>query len=183
MRLIVLCCSLWCLLAAVPAVAAEPPAASYVEIERRLTPEQRHATGLDTLSAEQLALLNRLLRESQGQAVEDARAQARAEAEIEAAAQRRQAAEADAQPSRGPARFAGLAEGPIKARIAGEIAGWGPGDVFVLDNGQQWKILKGSLNLRTPLRDPEVLLVPGVAGRWFLQFDADLPKPRVYRID
>lgn len=182
MRLIVLCCSLWCLLAAVPAVAAEPPAASYVEIERRLTPEQRHATGLDTLSPEQLALLNRLLRESQGQAVEDARAQARADAEIEAAAQRRQAAEAAAQ-TRGPARFVGLDDGPIKARIAGEIAGWRPCDVFVLDNGQQWKILKGSQTLRTPLRDPEVLLVPGIAGRWFLQFDADLPKPRVYRID
>ena len=25
--------------------------------------------------------------------------------------------------------------------------------------------------------------VPGIAGRWFLQVDEDLPKARVYRID
>jgi len=179
MRLLVLICSLWCALAALPALAADP----YVEIEHRLTPEQLHATGLDTLSPEQLALLNRLLSESQGQAVEEARAQARADAEIEAAAQRRQAAEAAAKAPRGPGRFAGLDDGPIKGRIAGDVSGWQPGDVFTLDNGQQWKILKGSLKLRTPLHDPEVLVVPGIAGRWFLQFDEDLPKARVYRID
>lgn len=179
MRFVFLICSLWCAFAALPAQAAEP----YVALERRLTPEQLHATGLDTLSPEQLALLNRLLGESQGQAVEEARAQARADAEIEAAAQRRQATEAAAQAPRGPGRFAGLDDGPIQARIAGDVSGWQPGDVFTLDNGQQWKILKGSLTLRTPLHDPEVLLVPGIAGRWFLQFDEDLPKARVYRID
>lgn len=179
MRLIALCCSLWCLLAVLPAQAAEP----YVEIERRLTPEQLHATGLDTLSPEQLALLNRLLGESEGRVVEEAKAQARADAEIEAAAQRREAAQAAAQAPRGPGRFAGLDDGPIKGRIAGDVAGWQPGDVFTLDNGQQWKILKGSLTLRTPLHDPEVRVVPGIAGRWFLQFDEDLPKARVYRVD
>lgn len=179
MRLALLICSLWCVLAALPARAAEP----YVPLERRLTPEQLHATGLDTLSPEQRALLDRLLSESQGQAVEDARAQARADAEIEAAAQRRQHEEAAAQAPRGPGRFVGLDDGPIKARIAGDVSGWQPGDVFTLDNGQQWKILKGSLSLRTPLHAPEVRVVPGIAGRWFLQFDEDLPKPRVYRID
>jgi hypothetical protein len=25
--------------------------------------------------------------------------------------------------------------------------------------------------------------VPGIAGRWFLQVDEDMPKARVYRID
>ena len=42
------------------AALAEQP---YVEIEQRLTVEQLHATGLDTLSPQQLELLNRLLRE------------------------------------------------------------------------------------------------------------------------
>src|SRR5688572_2586136 len=36
---------------------------AYVDIEQRLTAEQRHATGLDKLSLAQLELLNRLLRE------------------------------------------------------------------------------------------------------------------------
>lgn len=167
--------------------AAEP--APYVDIERRLTPEQRHATGLDTLSPEQLALLNRLLRDAQGEAVEqavqqatvDARAQGRAEAEIEAAAQRREAATTE--PARGANRFIGLDDGPIRAHLVGDLAGWQPGDLFTLDNGQQWKVLKGSLRLPAPRHAPEVRLVPGVAGRWFLEVDEDLPKARVYRVD
>jgi hypothetical protein len=55
--------------------------------------------------------------------------------------------------------------------------------VFELENGQQWKVLKGNLQLRKTLQAPEIVVVPGVAGRWFLQVDEDLPKARVYRID
>ena len=175
---------LWCLSASSALIAARAHAAEpapYVDIERRLTSEQRHATGLDTLSPEQLALLNRLLRDAQGQVVEDARAQGRADAEVEAAAQRRQAAVAG--PARGASRSAGLDEGPIRARLVGDLAGWQPGDVFTLDNGQQWQVLKGSLRLPAPRHAPDVRLVPGVAGRWFLEVDEDLPKARVYRID
>jgi hypothetical protein len=61
--------------------------------------------------------------------------------------------------------------------------GWEPGTVFALENGQQWKVLKGSMKLRAPVQAPEIVLVPGIAGRWFLQVDEDLPKARVYRID
>ncbi len=35
---------------------------AYVDLERRLTADQLRATGLDTLSASQLEMLNRLLR-------------------------------------------------------------------------------------------------------------------------
>ncbi len=55
--------------------------------------------------------------------------------------------------------------------------------MFRLDNGQQWTVLKGRMTLRQPLQDPPILLVPGIAGRWFLQVDPDLPKARVYRAD
>jgi len=55
--------------------------------------------------------------------------------------------------------------------------------VFSLENGQQWKVLKGSMKLRAPMQAPEIVVVPGIAGRWFLQVDEDLPKARVYRID
>jgi hypothetical protein len=53
----------------------------------------------------------------------------------------------------------------------------------VLENGQQWKVLKGAMKLRKPLQAPEIVVVPGIAGRWFLQVDEDMPKARVYRID
>lgn len=177
------------LMALVPVCGSAAAAEADFELQKRLTPEQLHATGLDTLSPEQLALLNRLLRDAQGQAVEqavqqattDARAQGRAEAEIEAAAQRREAAASE--PARGASRFVGLDDGPIRAHLVGDLAGWQPGDLFTLDNGQQWKVLKGSLRLPAPRHAPEVRLVPGVAGRWFLEVDEDLPKARVYRVD
>jgi hypothetical protein len=110
----------------------------YIAIEQRLTAEQRHATGLDTLSAEQLALLNQLLREGSP-------APAAAIARDDDAPKERV--------------LMGLDEGPISGK------------------------LKGSLTLRKPLVSPDILVVPGVAGRWFFQVDEDLPKARVYRID
>ena len=141
----------------------------HVDLEQRFTPEQMHATGLDTLSRDQLALLNRLLREDTAKAVASVRAEAKADAGSERAA--------------GPARLAGLDDGPITSRAEGRIEGWAPGTVFTLANGQQWKVLKGEVKLRQPLDAPEVTVVPGIAGRWFLEVVEDMPKARVYRID
>src|SRR5687768_7638446 len=135
---------------------------SYIDIEQRLTAEQRRATGLDTLSPVQLALLNRLLREQSPTMQPDP---------------------PHRESGRGAASYIGLDDQPIKARLKGEVGGWEPGTVFELDNGQQWKVLKGSMKLRKVLQAPEIVVVPGVAGRWFLQVDEDLPKARVYRID
>lgn len=134
---------------------------AYVAIEQRLTPEQLEAVGLTPV---QLQMLNAYLHASNTEVEADAREHAKA-------------AEPDV------ARFAGLDTGRMTARAKGLITGWEPGTVFELDNGQQWKVLKGNLRLRTPVQDPAIVLVPGVAGRWFLQVDEDLPKARVYRID
>jgi len=141
--------------------AADTP---YVKIEQRLTPEQLQATGLNTLSPEQLALLNSLLSEESAKsaAIEKARRQD--------------------EPNSG-STFIGLDDHPIKSRVKGTVTGWEPGTVFELENGQQWKVLKGSMKLRKPVTSPEILVVPGIAGRWFLQVDEDSPKARVYRID
>ena len=131
---------------------------AHVDIEQRLTAEQRHATGLDTLSPAQLELLNRLLREA--------------------------SAKTDpANGERSPAAYIGLDDQPIRSRLKGPVDGWAPGTVFELENGQQWKVLKGSMRLHKVLQAPEIVVVPGLAGRWFLQVDEDLPKARVYRID
>jgi hypothetical protein len=138
--------------------------ARYVELERRLTPEQLHATGLDTLRAEQLARLNELRR---------------ADAEQQAA----RAPAARPAEERGAADFIGMDAERIQTRVQGSVSGWEPGTEFRLANGQVWKVLKGSMKLRKPLESPEVVLVPGVMGRWFLQVDEDLPKARVYRVD
>lgn len=135
-------------------------AQEYLPIEQRLSAEQLRATGLDTLTPQQLQLLNQLLRE-----------QATAST---TAVETRPHAERS---------YIGLDDAPIRSKAKGTIAGWEPGTVFELENGQQWKVLKGSMTLRKPFESPDIVVVPGVAGRWFLQVHEDLPKARVYRID
>lgn len=146
------------------AALAKPP---YVDLEQRLSTEQLHATGLDTLSPEQLKLLNSLLRDDVAKAVEAGKAEAREGNE----------------PGRGASSLIGFNDEPIHSRLHGPISGWEPGTEFVLENGQTWKVLKGSMKLRKPFESPEIMVIPGIAGRWFLQVDQDLPKARVYRID
>lgn len=159
---------LW--LALLPALACAQ--APYVKLEQRLSAGQLRATGLDTLTPEQLALLNALLDEQATATVQAVRAEAKAEA-----------AAAGTQRDPDPSRFIGLADEPIASRAKGTVSGWEPGTEFVLENGQVWKVLKGKLRLDAPREAPEILVVPGIAGRWFLQVDPDLPKARVYRID
>lgn len=135
----------------------------YVDIEQRLTPEQLREVGL---RPEQLARLNALLRQAEPQAAAPA-----------VGMQPGPATQAAAE-----AMFIGLDDRPVNSRVRGDVASWAPGTVFELENGQQWKVLKGSMTLRKALPSPQVAVVPGVAGRWFLQVDEDLPKARVYRI-
>ena len=142
----------------------------YVAIEQRLSAEQRHATGIDTLTAAQLEALNAVLR-GESELVE-----ARVEARV-------RAGQPALPPPTANGNFTGLDEAPIRSRLKGSIASWEPGTEFVLENGQTWKVLKGNMKLRKPLQAPEIVLVPGIAGRWFLQVDEDLPKARVYRVD
>ena len=136
---------------------------AYVNIEQRLTSEQLRETGLNTLSPVQLQRLNQLLQEDSAKV-----------AEIEKAQHRDQ-----------PVRdsYIGLDDKPIKSRLTGTINGWDIDTIFELENGQKWKVLKGNMKLRKPMQSPEIIVVPGIAGRWFLQVDEDLPKARVYRID
>jgi hypothetical protein len=141
------------------AIAAQP----YVNVEQRFTAEQLHATGLDTLTPAQLEQLNKLLR---GESVEAAKSEP-----------------AHEQGEPGHGWNMGLDEQPIKSRVKGTVNGWEPGTVFELENGQQWKVLKGSMKLKQPMEAPEVEVVPGFAGRWFLHVSEDLPGARVYRID
>ena len=135
-------------------------AATWVDLEKRLTAEQMHATGLDTLKPEQLALLNRLLRDDAVVATVPAES-------------------SDTQPK----SFFGYDESVIVTKVVGTLSGWEPGTEFALSNGQRWKVLKGHYTLNKPLTDPEVKIVPGAAGRWFFRIDDDTPGARVYRID
>lgn len=172
------------LVLALPAGVAD--AQDAVRIEQRLTPEQMHETGLDTLAPVQLVRLNELLG-----APPAARAAAPAVASsLESPAV---AGSAVATPVAAPATpiqqpgvdkpLFGFNDAPIKSRLKGTLTGWEEGTVFTLENGQQWKVLKGHMKLPKPITDPDILVVPGLVGRWFLQVHEDYPKARVYLIN
>ncbi len=147
------------LLAASAAMAEQ----AYINIEQRLTAEQLSETGLNTLSPKQLERLNQLLS-----------AESSKLAKIEKPT-------SEDRPI--PVSYIGLNDKPIKSRLKGAVTGWEIDTVFELENGQRWKVLKGNIKLRKPMQSPDIIVVPGIAGRWFLQVDEDLPKARVYRID
>jgi len=155
----------WQVLACVGMLLAAPAwaQAPYVALEQRLDPQALAEVGL---TPAQLQTLNRLLRQAEADAP---------------------APVAGAAPSAGGAgapapMFPGLDDGPINAKVTGQVDGWAPGTVFTLDNGQQWQVLKGDMKLKTARSNPEIVVVPGIAGRWFLQVDEDLPKARVFRL-
>jgi len=142
----------------------------FVPVEQRLNAAQLAEVGL---SPAQLQALNRGLREAESAAP------------AAVAAQPAAALPAAPLPANVPAPAAmhlGLEEGPVSARVVGDVAGWEPGTVFTLDNGQQWQVMKGQMKLRKTLQAPQIEVIPGIAGRWFLQVDEDLPKARVFRL-
>lgn len=143
--------------------AAQAP---YVAIEQRLDPQQLADVGL---TPAQLQTLNRLLREAEARAPVPVAPVAAAVAPLPGA------------PTPAP-MFPGLDDGPIEAHVTVPVDGWQPGTVFTLDNGQQWQVLKGEMKLKASRANPAIVVVPGIAGRWFLQVDEDLPKARVFRI-
>lgn len=177
------------LLAMASVVGAE---AAYVDVERRLTREQLRATGLDTLSPAQLKLLNQLLREEAPQSVATTQAgqpvavtgQAESAAPHTPVAPTAPNAPAVPPPAAPVApMYIGLDDRPIESRIVGNVVGWAPGSEFLLENRQRWKVLKGEVTLRKPVENPAIKVLPGIAGRWFLQIDESMPSARAYRID
>jgi hypothetical protein len=139
-----------------------------LRIEQRLTAEQLRETGLDTLTPAQLARLNELL---SGPAAASAATPA-----VPSMTSAATMAGVDKP-------LFGFNDAPIKSRLKGTIAGWEEGTVFTLENGQQWKVLKGHMKLRKPMTDPDIRVVPGLVGRWFLEVHEDYPKARVYLIN
>ncbi|MCX7041434.1 MAG: hypothetical protein NT117_01830 [Gammaproteobacteria bacterium] len=71
--------------------------------------------------------------------------------------------------------------------IASVAGRFGLSLIFILSGfaklGAGYAGTQGYMKLRKPMDAPVIVLVPGFAGRWFLQVDEDLPKARVYRID
>lgn len=141
------------------AVAQQAP------IQEQMSPEQFKAAGLGKLSAEELANLNAWL------AREHAAPVATGSREQPPAAERPREA------------LLGASSEPVRSRLKGSVQEWAPGTVFELENGQRWRVVKGSMKLNKPVQAPEIEVAPGMMGRWFLQVDEDAPRARVERIE
>lgn len=154
------------LLAASASSAAQ---GAYVPLEQRFSPEQMRQTGLDRLSASELALLNRLLGEERATAVDQARNQARQEA-------------AAATPPAAPVAAERPSREPVEARVQGRFNGWSTGTRLVLDNGQVWQVIEGSL-ATSPSDSPAVRITRAISGAWYLQVEGRSPRAKVRRIE
>ena len=52
----------------------------------------------------------------------------------------------------------------IESKIPGRISGWKSDQVFVLENGQHWKVVDNSSRYFTPQDDPSVFIVKDAFG-------------------
>ena len=130
-------------------VLAQDPTATgedFPGIKKALTPEQYAATGLDKLSPDERAKLDEYLRGyftgATQQVVQKAVAQASAKAVDQAVKERR-------------------VEPPqlIESHIIGTVDGWRSGQIFVLENGEHWKVTDNEHHYFPPIANPDVFIV------------------------
>ena len=160
------------LMVAVLLAFAAPVAFAQQALEQQMTAEEFRAAGLDKLSAEELANLNRWLQgrvqqESSlaaGQAREEAREQARQEAAAAAAGR------------------AGSRK-TIESNIAGEFNGLGRGQRYTLENGQVWEQTDAARLDGVRLTNPRVTISPGAFGTWSMRIDGYNTRARVKRVN
>lgn len=69
----------------------------------------------------------------------------------------------------------------IQSHIPGVFAGWRPGSLIRLANGQVWQVADDS-SLMLERRDPKVTVRRGMLGAFYLDFEGDNRSPKVRRI-
>lgn len=152
------------LLAALLLIAA--PVAAQQAIQTQMTPDEFKATGLDKLSADELARLNAWLGRTIETETEKAAATAKKEVEEE---------------NRGFFNF-GSSE-PVVGRIVGEFRGFSRGREYTLDNGQVWRQTDAA-TLSGARRDgPEARITPSLVGNaWYMAIEGYNTRAKVERI-
>ncbi|CCP17973.1 hypothetical protein SMRA8_3620 [Stenotrophomonas maltophilia RA8] len=142
------------------------------DLQQQMSPAEFKSAGLDKLSAQELAALNRWL---QGK-VEAATTQAVAAVREEAREQGRQEVIVK---NRGFFDF-GSSE-PITGALQGEFRGFGKGRVYVLDNGQEWEQTDTTSVVGVRKQSPKVSIKPGVMGVWYMKVEGVNSQPKVRR--
>lgn len=150
---------------ATPAALAQETADTR-PIEQRMTPEEFAASGLQKLSAAELAALNAWLRGT-----------LQVETERAAAV----AAEKVKDDNRGFFHF--QSDEAIVARLQGRFEGFARNRRYTLDNGQVWKQTDSVRLEGVELDAPQITISPGVFGNvWYLQVEGYNKRAKVERI-
>ena len=145
----------------------------FSSLEERMTGREFTESGLHKLNPEELAALNRWIRERSVAEYEGP-----TESEIETGSEattRGQADEASSIDSMPRERF--------KSRLVGEFTGWSGNTVFRLDNGMVWKQNKSDSFRTKRIESPMVTIRPGLLGSWWLSVEGFNSSTRVERIE
>ena len=192
-----LCYLLLALVIAPQGFAEERNDAAFNGIEREMSAEERRATGIDSLSTDELDALNQWLIERFDQVQETVSAEVREEvreevleevreadaAEREAEIERRVAIEVEAAKQEiAKAPPEPEVSEPFEAEIVGPFSGWSGKTVFTLSNGQVWRQRSGS-NYRHTAKGQAVAVKKNFLGLWTLTVLSSGRTVGVYRID
>jgi len=135
------------------------------KIEQQMSYEQFKASGLDKLSAAELANLNAWLD---------------GKLEVETAKAVESAKSESGDDSRGLAKRE--SRDPVAGAISGAFTGFGKGRQFTLDNGQVWQQID-DVSLSAKLDNPKVRITPSLlGGAWYLAVDGYNTRAKVQRV-
>lgn len=151
------------------AALADP---NFSSLEERMTGREFRETGLYKLSEDELAALNRWIRQ-RSLAEEEPRAPiatASSESSASAASDDRRGLRSSEERS------------PIESRIVGSFTGWRGRTEFELENGQVWRQAESGTFVVPEIENPEVEIVPGMLSSWRLRVSGYNTRVRVERI-
>ncbi len=191
------CYLLLALMIAAQGFADERNDAAFSSIEREMSSEELRATGIDSLSTDELDALNQWLIERFDQVQKSVSAEVREEvreevleeareadvAEREAEIERRVAIEVEAAKQEiADAPLEPAVSEPFQATIQGRFSGWSGKTVFPLDNGQVWRQRHGGRYRHTD-DDQRVRIYKNLFGMWQMKVLSSRRSVPVRRID
>ncbi len=151
------------------AALADP---SFSSLEERMTGREFRETGLYKLTDDELAALNRWIRE-RSLAEEDPRQGA--------AQEQPQSSVGDA--SDDPRGFRSSEDrSTIETRIVGSFTGWRGRTEFELENGQVWRQAEAGTFVVPEMQNPDVEIIPGMFNSWRLRVSGYNTRIRVERV-
>jgi hypothetical protein len=150
-------------------------AEEFSSLEERMTGREFRDAGLHKLTEEELSVLNRWIE-----------VRSLADGELPSWA-------TDANSGTAPAVVVGEAASDnrgledgrreeISSRLIGSFSGWRGDNVFELENGMVWEQTENRTFSVPTMENPQVRIIPGMLGSWYLQVEGYNSRTRVQRV-